>query len=131
VEVYPSQLKQRIVQESLWGAEFTFFAGWAAAERGDVYCAAGCVTRVAQYLTQALFALNEEYFISDKNASKLIEKMERSPMNYDERISAILGQTGSTVTEMKRSFELLEQLWRDAVNLAEGLYQPRYKLRGN
>jgi hypothetical protein len=87
--------------------------------------------RVAQYLTQALFALNEEYFISDKNASKFIEEMERCPANYDERLGAILGYTGGTVKEMRRSLELLEQVWRDVVALADGLYQPRYKLRGS
>jgi hypothetical protein len=131
VKEYPPKLKQRVVQDCLWGSEFTFFAGGAAAERGDVYCTAGCVMRVAQYLTQALFALNEEYFISDKNASRLIEKMEHCPTNYDQRLSAISGYTGGTVNELRRSVELLEHLWRDVVALGEGLYQPRYKLRGN
>jgi hypothetical protein len=37
------------------------------------YNAAGCMTRVAQFLVHALFALNEEYFVSDKYADRLLE----------------------------------------------------------
>ena len=59
VRTYPERLKARIVRGSLWGAEFSLLHARQFAERADVYNAVGCLTRVAQYLTQALFALNE------------------------------------------------------------------------
>ena len=128
VAVYPPALKRRIVQDCLWGSEFTLAACRAAGERGDVYGVSGCITRVAQYLTLALFALNEEYFISDKNASGLAGEMELCPWNYQTRMNAVLGQVGSTEKETRRSIESMEQIWRDVCGLAEGLYRSRYDL---
>jgi len=129
VAVYPAALKQRVVQECLWGSEFTFAAARASIERGDVYCVAGCATRVAQFLVQALFALNEQYCISDKNAGRLIGGMELCPPDYEARLSAVLKRVGGTVAEMQQSLDSLEQIWRDVAGLAKGLYQPRYTLR--
>jgi hypothetical protein len=37
----------------------------------DVYNATGCMTRVAHFLVHALFALNKEYFVSDKYAKDM------------------------------------------------------------
>lgn len=128
VAEYPPELKRRIVQDSLWGAEFTLAAGRASAVTGDVYCAAGCATRVAQYLTQALFALNDEYFIGDKRASSLIERMEQHPKNYEQRMFSILANPGRTAELLRRCFDSLAQVWHEVVDLAAGLYQPRYKL---
>ena len=128
VATYPHALRRKIIQDSLWNTEFTLAAGWTAAGTGDVYASAGCLTRVAQYLTQALFAINEEYFITDKNACKLIEKMARHPKNYEAQISSILANPGRTTEQLQQRFGALAQLWQDVVKLADGLYQPRYKL---
>jgi len=125
---YPPALKQRIVQDSLWCAEFALASGRASAETGDVYSAAGCVTRVAQYLTQALFALNEQYFVSDKNACAQVEKMACRPANYAARMNSLLGKPGDTTALLRESFEALSMVWREVVGLAGELYQQRYEL---
>ena len=59
VEVYPPRLKEKTMQGTLWLAEFTLLHARSFAAQGDVYNTAGCLTRAAANLTQALFALNE------------------------------------------------------------------------
>jgi len=63
VEAYPPKLKQRIITDSLWSAEFTLLHARSFACQGDIYNTSGCITRVVSNLTQALFAMNERYFI--------------------------------------------------------------------
>lgn len=62
VEKYPEAMRRAIVQENLWGAEFSLLY----ARKAKGYALAGCITRVLSHLTQVLFALKREYFISDR-----------------------------------------------------------------
>jgi len=124
VAQYPKALKERVVQTNLWGAEFSFYVATSA----NVYVAAGCLTRVAQYLTQALFALNEEYFMSDKDAVRQIERFERRPRDYANRLSAILARPGVTADELQQSLVAMKQIWQETVELAGDLYRSSYVL---
>jgi nucleotidyltransferase-like protein len=127
VAEYPAVLKNRIVQESLWGAEFSI---WYLRVNGaaDVYIATGCMTRVAQFLIQALFALNEEYFVSDKYAGRLIEQFALRPRDFNARLARVLSNPGRDAAELNESSELLGALWRDTVELTGGAYRSRFDL---
>lgn len=129
VAEYPEALRSRIVQETLWGAEFTLRFCRSFAESADVYNAAGCMTRVAQSLVQALFALNRRYFVSDKYANKLIEQFALCPRDFVGRLARVLSNPGGNASELGRSSELLNALWLETVELAAGTYSPRYELK--
>lgn len=129
VAEYPEPLKKRIVQESLWGAEFSLCFSRTFARSADVYNAAGCMTRVAQFLVHALFALNEEYFVSDKYASRLLEQFALRPRDFTTRLAGVLSNPGGDPTELCRSSELLSALWLETVALTAGVYKPRFDLR--
>ena len=121
VAKYPELLKQRIVQESLWGAEFSLWYARAFGNSGDVYVVAGCITRVAQFLVQALFALNEEYFVSDKYVGLLVEHFALRPQDFMPRLAQVLSNPCS-------SSDLLSALWSETVALTGGTYKPRFDL---
>ena len=95
VAEYPSALKTTIIQESLWGAEFSlWFCRTYASE--DVYNAVGCMTRVAQSLVQALFAMNDEYFLGDKYVNRIIEQFKRRPREFTSRLARVLSNPGAS-----------------------------------
>lgn len=71
---HPEALRERIVQDGLWGVEFSLWSCRNFADVADVYNATGCMTRIAQYLVQAVFALNKEYLVTDKYATRLIDQ---------------------------------------------------------
>jgi hypothetical protein len=132
VSSYPSDLRRALVEAHLWGAEFTleaFLRGFA--RRGDVYNTVGCLARVLAHLTQALFALNETWFMTDKTAMLEIEGFElrpASPASYGERVERVLGSPGATAPELERTVAELAGLAGDVVELAAGLYVPRWPL---
>jgi predicted nucleotidyltransferase len=128
VAEYPSALKSRIVKECLWQAEFTFFVSRTFVQSSDIYSSVGSMTRVAQALVHALFALNNEYFVSDKYANRLIDQFALRPPEFTSRLARILSNPGTASAELAASFELLRSLWLEIVDLTAGSYEPRYRL---
>jgi hypothetical protein len=87
VAEYPEALKNRVVQDCLWGAEFSLLFGRGFADSADICNAVGCMTRAAQFLIHALFALNKRYFLSDKSANRLIDSFLLRPCDFTSRLA--------------------------------------------
>jgi len=128
VETYPPRLKQRIIQDSLWAAEFTILHGRGFAAQGDIYNTVGCLTRVLSNLTQALFALNERYFISDKGVMDVIATFPDLPPDYIQQVNRLLASPGSTAQELVRMVAELEQVWYSVISLPAIQYQPKFRI---
>jgi len=126
VSVYPEALKDRIVQDSLWGAEFSLLFCRRFGAGADVCNAVGCMTRVAQFLNHTLFALNKQYFVSEKSADRLIANFPLQPRGFTSRLAGVLANPGSNSVELGRSVELLSALWHETVDLTAGTYNPRW-----
>jgi hypothetical protein len=123
VAVYPPALKRKAVADSLWAVEFTLLHADSYAANGDVYNTVGCLTRCATNLAQALFALNETYFLSDKRAMRTIRTFALQPDHYGERLTAILAAPGGDAAGLQASVAAVWQLWREAGQLAGEYYK--------
>jgi predicted nucleotidyltransferase len=128
VTSYPLKLKQALVSNSLWGAEFSFFFARKFAAGGDVYNTVGCLARISGYLIQALYALNETYFINDKGALDALQQFALCPPGYREKLAQVLAHAGETAEQLTATVASLEALWQEVVNLAGSAYQPKYSL---
>ncbi len=128
VSVYPPRLKQKVIADSLWSVEFTLLHARGFAAQGDVYNTVGCLTRAASNLTQALFALNERYFIRDKKVMETIAGFPLLPQGYVEALRDILAHPGGTGEELSRSVGAFEQIWRSVVSLPGVHYEPKFSL---
>jgi hypothetical protein len=128
VETYPPKLKQKLITDSLWLAEFTLLHARGFASQGDVYNTVGCLTRVVSNITQALFALNEIYFIRDKKVLDAVAKFPNLPSGYIQQINRILACPGSTVQELTKTVSDLEQAWRSVVSLPGVHYEPKFQI---
>jgi len=128
VAIYPPELKQKIIADSLWSVEFTLLHARAFAAQGDVYNTTGCLTRAASNLTQALFALNERYFLRDKQVMKTIAEFPLLPQGYVEALQDILAHPGRTEAELRQSVDAFEKVWRSVVGLPGVQYVPRFKV---
>jgi predicted nucleotidyltransferase len=115
---YPPLLKAKTVSDTLWMAEFSLLHADGFAASGNVYATVGTLTRVASFLTQALFALNETYFMSDKSAAREMSAFTRLPAGYLDRQAEILGAPGKTVPELQASVAAMRALWSAVVSLA-------------
>lgn len=128
VATYPPRLKAKIVGDCLWLAEFTLLFARDYAAKGDIYNTVGCFTRVTTNLTQALFALNECYYLRDKQVMATIGAFPLLPDGYGEQINAILAHPGGTAAELTQTVQQLTQVWRNVVALVGELYQQKFQL---
>jgi hypothetical protein len=126
--VYPPALKRKTISEQLWIAEFTLYQAGSFADRGDVYDTAGSLTLVASSLTQALFALNETYFITDKTAMAEIAAFPLAPTGYVGQLTAILAHPGQTPAELTVTVNSLRTAWQAVVDLAGSMYKPMFNM---
>src|SRR5262249_53896166 len=98
------------------------------AARSDVYGTVACLTRAVNELVLVLFALNRKYPINDKTALAEISEFESAPRDFGLRVRKTLGHVGGSTAELVATTESIGQLVRETVELAEGLYQPRFTL---
>jgi hypothetical protein len=124
--VYPPALKTRIVQDMLWNAQFSFRFGRDFAAAGDVPNSVASMARIFHCLVQALYALNETWFLNDKRDLPEIAGFERIPENFDDRISAILATPGPTVGALNASLDALQTLFEETVALSDGMYVAKF-----
>jgi hypothetical protein len=66
--------------------------------------------------------------MTDKTAMLEIEGFELRPASYGERVERVLGSPGATAPELERTVAELAGLAGDVVELAAGLYVPRWPL---
>ncbi len=128
VETYPPKLKEKIIVDSLWSAEFTLLHARSFAERGEVYNTVGCLTRAAANLTQVLFALNKRYFIRDKQVMEVVAGFPQIPPGYVQQVNQVLACPGSSAPELIKSVGALGQAWASVVALPGVTYQPKFQV---
>ena len=126
---YPEALRQAVVRDYLFMAEFTLtvFAPKVAAH-SDTYGTAACLTRAVNELVLALFALNRRYPINDKTALAEVAEFGRAPREFGPRVQKTLARLGGSAAELLAAVEAGAQLLRETVELTDGLYQPHFKL---
>src|SRR5215813_10478485 len=90
---YPEPLRQAVVQDYLWAAEFGLaaFAPKFAA-RADAYGTAACLTCAVNQLVLVLFALNRQYPLNDKTALVEVAGFEHAPREFGSRVQQTLGR---------------------------------------
>jgi len=129
VAPYPEALRQAVVRDHLWMAEFTLgaFASKYAA-RADVHGTVTCLTRVTNHLILVLFALNRTYPVNDKTALAEIAEFEYAPPAFADRVNATFARVGNAPAELRAATEDVGELLRQTIELPHGLYRPRYAL---
>jgi len=123
---YPQPLKSSIINGFVWNAQFTLENAKKPAKRGDVYFTAGCITRIATNLVQALYALNEIYFISDKRIHGDIEQFSIKPENFCQRIDNLLGNMGHDGQKLVETLFAAGTPLREVIGLCGDQYRPKY-----
>jgi hypothetical protein len=125
VAEYPQKLKQSVVQQSLWATEFTIWKAEKFMTEVDVYNTVGCLTRAIKNIVTALFAVNEMYPMGDKRALIILEQPKNKPADLTNKVNSILCCDKSSLSD---AVWRLKSLFDETVHLANGVYQPYYKL---
>lgn len=122
IQNYPPRLKESVIRQSLWSAEFAIWhAAYFFVKEEDLYNTAGCLTRAVKNIVTALFAINEIYPLGDKRAVEILEKVSICPPNLSNKINAVLSINKK---EIRNNVGLLKSLFEETKNLVEDKYVP-------
>ncbi len=116
---YSPHLKQAIIKNFLWSARFTLDNTSKTASRGEIYIVTGCLARAIHCLVQVLYAINETYYLSEKKLAADLCAFSLQPANFLERISTLLGATGTTSAQLQASLAQTEALYHELATLAK------------
>ncbi|MEM9954244.1 MAG: nucleotidyltransferase domain-containing protein [Chloroflexota bacterium] len=108
IATYPPKLKDKIIREFSWMADFTLYHAEVAIQRGDVYGAVGCIHRVIACIVQIIYAKNERYFLSDKGTIAECAKMPIIVNDFEPFVADIL--THPTKDNLEHLKELLSEI---------------------
>ena len=110
VATYPPMLKRTIIEKYLWEAGFSLETARKPAARGEASYVSGCLFRGVACMVQALFALNERYFINEKGSVRVADSFAVRPERFGKTASELLGCPGrdaETLTESLLRYEAL------------------------
>ena len=125
---YSGLLKSTIINSFLWQAEFSLEVAKKSANTGNIFYAAGCLTRIASSLVQVLYALNETYCMNDKRLIKDVEQFSLKPQEFVMRLDRILGNIGRDSNQISETLLNTQILLNEVIELCRDQYTPKFDL---
>lgn len=98
---YPLRLRPALIEKHLFDARFELELAAKSAQRGDVLHFAGCLFRVAGFMTLVLYALNRRYYLNEKGAFTESQKFPVVPAGFHSEVASVLGEQRGTAREME------------------------------
>jgi predicted nucleotidyltransferase len=108
VSIYPSALREKLIQLFLWDAQFSCDVGGKSARREEHLVSASCKARAVFSLIQVLYAINSRWYLSEKRALAELTGMALVPQQFVDQAKHVLSASPTV-----DSFELLSRLIAD------------------
>ncbi len=106
-ENYPLLMKKEIIHLFSFEMSFSFMLAEKNMNRDDIYYVMAHIVRSISAINQVLFALNETYCINEKQAVKLINTFDISPVAYKEKVDSIFYLSFHDTREALKHLKLL------------------------
>ncbi len=102
VETYPPRMRRALIDKHLFDAQFEIEIALGPASRGDVAYVSQCLARATGFMVLVLHALNERFFLSEKDAFIESGHFALQP-NLHREVERILGSLGNSPAELTRN----------------------------
>ncbi len=116
---YPESLKKALIAKFLWEAEFSLRIIPKSAARNDASHASGLLFRAVSCLNQALFAVNERYWMNETGALDIADGFPKAPVRYKERVNEVFSLLSYERERIMEALGRLEEIVRETEQLTE------------
>jgi hypothetical protein len=124
VVAYPPSMRRALVDRHLFDAQFEIEIAAGSAGRGDVVYVSECLARAAGFMVLVLHALNERFFLNEKNAFIESGTFVLCPRNFHRKVERILGRPGNSAVTLTRSIVAMRAVASDLRSFCEKRYPP-------
>lgn len=131
VAVYPPRMRRALVDKHLFGAQFEIEITAGPAARGDVVYVSQCLARAAGFMVLVLYALNERFFLNEKNSFIESGSFALCPHNLHHEVERILGRPGDSAATLTRSIAAMRAVASDLRRFCEERYPPDPAVEGD
>jgi hypothetical protein len=114
-------LRAAVIARSIDEARFSVLIGLKGAKQGDVAYVAGCAYRAAACVTQALFALNREWWLNEKGSVVLADSFAATPRAFRSRMENALAGLGTSPGDLEGVLDVMAALADETAALSIGL----------
>jgi Nucleotidyltransferase domain len=129
--VYPPLMRRAVVDKHLFDAQFEIEIAAGPAARGDVAYVGQCLGRAAGFMVLVLHALNERFFLNEKNAFIESRSFALRPRKFHHEVELILGHLGNSGAELTRSIVAMRAVVSQLRDFCEQRYPPDPTSEGN
>src|ERR1700751_2522803 len=96
-------MRRALVDKHLFDAQFEIEIAAGTAERGDIAYVSQCLGRAAGFMVLVLYALNQRFFLNEKNALIESRAFPLHPPDFHRELERILGRLGNSATQLTAS----------------------------
>ena len=114
---YPLLLKQALIDKFSWEADFALQNARKGAAYADLVYVSGCCFRSVSCLLQALFALNEQYWMNEKGALALAATFPHRPQRLAERVTEAFASLSDNEDRLLAAIQALEEIVHETATL--------------
>jgi len=104
---YPPSMRRALIDKHLFDAQFEIEIALGPAGRGDVAYVNQCLARATGSIVLVLHALNERFFLNEKNAFIESKHFALQPDTLHREVERILGSIGKSPRELTRSVAVM------------------------
>ncbi|TQS45037.1 DUF4037 domain-containing protein [Cryptosporangium phraense] len=98
---YPEALRERILTQALWEADFAVLNAGKAVDRGDTAYVAGCLFRAVELCAHALHAYAGAWLINEKGAVDAAAALPVAPLDFAEVAHGVLAGLGRAPIDLR------------------------------
>jgi predicted nucleotidyltransferase len=124
VALYPPRMRRALVDKHLFDAQFEIEIAAGPAARGDVVYVSQCLARAAGFMVLVLHALNERFFLNEKNAFIESGSFALRPHDFHREAERILARPGNSTATLTRSIAAMRAVASDLRGLCDERYPP-------
>ncbi|MBV8361403.1 MAG: nucleotidyltransferase domain-containing protein [Deltaproteobacteria bacterium] len=124
VAAYPPCMRRALVDKHLFDAQFEIEIAAGPAARGDLVYVNQCLTQAAGFMVLVLYALNERFFLNEKNSFIESGSFALRPHNLHREIERILGQPGDSAVTLTRSVAAMRSIAANLRDFCQEKYPP-------
>lgn len=115
---YPKPLRAGVIARSIDEARLSVFIGLKGAKRADIAYVVGCAYRAAACVTQAIFALNGEWWMNEKGSMAFADSFAAAPRAFRSRMENALAGLGTSPSDLGDALKAIAELADETEALA-------------
>jgi predicted nucleotidyltransferase len=124
VKAYPPRMRRALIEKHLFDAQFEIEIALGPAGRGDVVYVSQCLARATGFMVLVLHALNERFFLNEKNSFIESAGFALRPDNLHCAVECILGSIGNSPDELAGSVAAMRAIADDLRGFCKTEFPP-------